>query len=140
MMVEESLLTIGLFCWLFLKVAREAEERQALLDYAGAHGIELDERRAARAVAAGRGEELGSGCASAAHARCRREPAAPRRRSPGAGYLTVERALHAGGLMAVDRAVERVACPGLSARPVHRRDVPPVGERPRRPALTPSRP
>ena len=28
MMVEESLLTIGLFCWLFLKVAREAEERQ----------------------------------------------------------------------------------------------------------------
>ena len=32
MMVEESLLTIGLFCWLFLKVAREAEERQTLLD------------------------------------------------------------------------------------------------------------
>ncbi|MFX4887762.1 cytochrome c oxidase assembly protein, partial [Acinetobacter baumannii] len=25
MMVEESLLTIGLFCWLFLKVAREAD-------------------------------------------------------------------------------------------------------------------
>ena len=32
MMVEESLLTIGLFCWLFLKVAREAEERQQILD------------------------------------------------------------------------------------------------------------
>ena len=36
MMVEESLLTIGLFCWLFLRVARENEQRQALLDYAGA--------------------------------------------------------------------------------------------------------
>jgi cytochrome c oxidase assembly factor CtaG len=58
MMVEESLLTIGLFCWLFLKVAREGEERQELLDYAMAHGIALDERRAARAVAAGRGAEL----------------------------------------------------------------------------------
>jgi cytochrome c oxidase assembly factor CtaG len=58
MMIEESLLTIGLFCWLFLKVARENEERQALLDYAAAQGVELDERRAARAVAAGRGAEL----------------------------------------------------------------------------------
>lgn len=58
MMVEESLLTIGLFCWLFLKVAREGEERQELLDYAQAHNITLDEQRAARAVAAGRGEEL----------------------------------------------------------------------------------
>ena len=58
MMVEESLLTIGLFCWLFLKVAREGEERQGLLDYAAAQGVQLDERRAARAVAAGRGEEL----------------------------------------------------------------------------------
>ncbi len=58
MMIEESLLTIGLFCWLFLKVARESEERQGLLDYAAANGVELDEQRAARAVAAGRGEEL----------------------------------------------------------------------------------
>jgi putative membrane protein len=58
MMVEESLLTIGLFCWLFLKVAREAEERQLLVETAAAQGIELDERRAARAVAAGRGQEL----------------------------------------------------------------------------------
>ena len=58
MMVEESLLTIGLFCWLFLKVAREADERQALLDAAAASGLELDEERAARAVAAGRGDEL----------------------------------------------------------------------------------
>jgi cytochrome c oxidase assembly factor CtaG len=58
MMVEESLLTIGLFCWLFLRVARQQEERQQLLDYAIANGIELDERRAQRAVAAGRGEDL----------------------------------------------------------------------------------
>ncbi len=58
MMIEESLLTIGLFCWLFLKVARENEERQRLIDYALAHEIPLDEERAARAVAAGRGEEL----------------------------------------------------------------------------------
>jgi cytochrome c oxidase assembly factor CtaG len=58
MMVEESLLTIGLFCWLFLKVAREGEERQKLLDYAISHGLQLDERRAARAVSAGRGQEL----------------------------------------------------------------------------------
>jgi putative membrane protein len=58
MMVEESLLTIGLFCWLFLRVARENEERQSLLDYAVEHGIALDDERAARAVAAGRGDEL----------------------------------------------------------------------------------
>ncbi len=58
MMVEESFLTIGLFCWLFLRVANENEQRQALLDYAGQHGLELDERRAGRAVAAGRGDEL----------------------------------------------------------------------------------
>lgn len=58
MMVEESLLTIGLFAWLFLKVARESDERQRLLDYADTHGIALSEQRAARAVAAGRGEEL----------------------------------------------------------------------------------
>jgi putative membrane protein len=58
MMVEESLLTIGLFCWLFMKVAAESDERQRLLDAAAEHGVELDERRAARAVAAGRGQEL----------------------------------------------------------------------------------
>ncbi len=58
MMVEESLLTIGLFCWLFLKVAGENEERQRLLDFAVSQGVELDERRAARAVAAGRAQEL----------------------------------------------------------------------------------
>lgn len=58
MMVEESLLTIGLFCWLFLKVARENDERQRLLDFAAERGVPLADDRAARAVAAGRGEEL----------------------------------------------------------------------------------
>ena len=50
MMVEESLLTIGLFCWLFLKVAREAEERQQLLDDAAAQ-----RPRARRAACRARG-------------------------------------------------------------------------------------
>jgi putative membrane protein len=72
MMVEESLLTIGLFCWLFLRVARETEQRQELLDYAREHGLELSEARAARAVAAGRGPELRS--------RLQRGSASPERR------------------------------------------------------------
>jgi len=54
----ESIVTLGLFCWLFLRTARESEERQELLDFARAHGLQLDEARAARAVAAGRGAEL----------------------------------------------------------------------------------
>jgi putative membrane protein len=58
MMVEGSILTIVLFGWLFLKAAREAEERQRLLELAARSGLELTERRAARAVAAGRGAEL----------------------------------------------------------------------------------
>jgi putative membrane protein len=58
MMVEESFLTLGLFCWLFLRTARESDERQDLLDFAQAQGLELTEERAARAVAAGRGAEL----------------------------------------------------------------------------------
>jgi putative membrane protein len=58
MMVEESILTLGLFCWLFLRTARESEERQDLLDFAQAQGLELTDARAARAVAAGRGGEL----------------------------------------------------------------------------------
>jgi putative membrane protein len=58
MMVEESILTLCLFCWLFLRAAREGEERQDLLDFARSRGLELTEARAARAVAAGRGAEL----------------------------------------------------------------------------------
>src|SRR3954466_4432974 len=58
MMIEGSLLTLGLFAWLFARTAREGEERQALLDLAQEAGGELTEARAARAVAAGRGAEL----------------------------------------------------------------------------------
>jgi putative membrane protein len=58
MMIEGSLLTLGLFAWLFARTAREGEERQALLDLAQQRGVELTEARAARAVAAGRGAEL----------------------------------------------------------------------------------
>ncbi len=58
MMVEVSLFTIGLFCWLFRRTAREAVERQELLDFASAHGLPLSGQRAARAVSAGRGAEL----------------------------------------------------------------------------------
>jgi putative membrane protein len=58
MMVEESFLTLGLFCWLFLRTARESEERQELLDLATSSGVELSDERAARAVAAGRGDDL----------------------------------------------------------------------------------
>jgi cytochrome c oxidase assembly factor CtaG len=58
MMVEGGLVTLGLFAWVFFRAAREGEERQRLIDLAADRGIELDERRAARAVAAGQGELL----------------------------------------------------------------------------------
>jgi cytochrome c oxidase assembly factor CtaG len=58
MMVEGSIVTICLFGWLFLRSAREGDERQALLDLAVERGVELSEERAARAVRAGRGTEL----------------------------------------------------------------------------------
>jgi putative membrane protein len=58
MMVEESVVTVALFGWLFLKWMREGDERQEILELADARGIELDERRVARAVAAGRGDDL----------------------------------------------------------------------------------
>jgi putative membrane protein len=58
MMVEESILTLCLFCWLFLRTAQQNEERQDLLDFAQLHGVQLTEERASRAVGAGRGAEL----------------------------------------------------------------------------------
>ena len=58
MMIEGSIVTVCLFGWLFVRAAREGEERQELLDLADRRGVALDERRAARAVAAGRGAEL----------------------------------------------------------------------------------
>jgi len=58
MMVEGSIVTILLFCWLFLRAARESEEKQSLVELAAARGVELSEERAARAVSAGRGDAL----------------------------------------------------------------------------------
>jgi putative membrane protein len=77
MMIEGSLLTIGLFAWLFVKTAREAEERQGLVELAAARGVELSERRAARAVAAGRGAELRRRVLAEAAARSRAQPDGP---------------------------------------------------------------
>ncbi len=68
MMVEESLLTLGLLAWLFFEAAKQGEERQALLDYAQRHDLELSDARAARAVAAGRGDELRERLERASHA------------------------------------------------------------------------
>ena len=53
-----TFVTVVLLGWLFVKTARESEERQELLELASARGLELSERRAARAVASGRGDEL----------------------------------------------------------------------------------
>jgi len=58
MMVEGSLVTLCLFGWLFWRAARESDERQELVELAAARGVELSEQRAARAVAAGRGDAL----------------------------------------------------------------------------------
>jgi cytochrome c oxidase assembly factor CtaG len=58
MMVESSIVTIVLLGWLFLKTAREAEERQHLVELAQRQGVPLSEQRAARAVGAGRGADL----------------------------------------------------------------------------------
>ncbi|HEX8753435.1 MAG TPA: cytochrome c oxidase assembly protein [Solirubrobacterales bacterium] len=58
MMVEGTFLGLGLLAWFFFQAAREGIEKQRLLDLAFEHGVELDERRAQRAVAAGQGERL----------------------------------------------------------------------------------
>ena len=86
MMVEESLLTIGLFCWLFLKVARENEERQAV---AGLRRLAGRRARRAPRGASRRGGPWGRAVGARSLAR-RGTPGHGRR--PGgraAGYLTV---------------------------------------------------
>ena len=50
--------SLGLLAWVFFEVAREGVEKQRLLDLALERGVELDEARAQRAVAAGQGERL----------------------------------------------------------------------------------
>jgi putative membrane protein len=58
MMTEGMVVTLAVLAWAFLKWAADTTERQRLLDLAEAQGIELDEARAARAVAAGQAKHL----------------------------------------------------------------------------------
>lgn len=58
MMVEGTFLALGVLAWVFFEVAREGIEKQDLLDLARERGVELDEQRAQRAVAAGHGHLL----------------------------------------------------------------------------------
>jgi putative membrane protein len=58
MMIEGTILMLGLFGWLFMSAMREAQERQNLQDFARSRGVELTAERAARAVRAGRAAEL----------------------------------------------------------------------------------
>jgi putative membrane protein len=58
MMVEGTFLALGVLAWVFFEAAREGIEKQKLLDLAHDRGVELDERRAQRAVSAGQAELL----------------------------------------------------------------------------------
>jgi putative membrane protein len=58
MMVEGTFVALGVLAWVFFEVAREGIEKQRLLDLAEERGVELDESRARRAVAAGHGDLL----------------------------------------------------------------------------------
>ena len=58
MMVEGTFLGLGLLAWFFFEASREGIEKQRLLDLARERGVELDEDRAQRAVAAGQGPRL----------------------------------------------------------------------------------
>jgi len=58
MMIEGTFLVLGVLAWVFFEVAREGVEKQRLLDLARERGVELDESRAQRAVAAGHGALL----------------------------------------------------------------------------------
>jgi putative membrane protein len=74
MMGEGMIVTLAVLAWAFLKWAADTKERQRLLDLAEARGIELDEARAARAVAAGQAKHL--------EERLLQEGAPPAARSP----------------------------------------------------------
>jgi putative membrane protein len=58
MMIEGTFLALGVLAWVFFQVSREGIEKQRLLDLAHERGVELDETRAQRAVAAGHGARL----------------------------------------------------------------------------------
>ena len=78
MMVEGTFLALGVLAWVFFEVAREGIEKQRLLDLAHERGVELDERRAQRAVAAGHGALL--------EERLERREREPRRIGRGPGW------------------------------------------------------
>ena len=89
MMIEGSIVTIGLFCWLFLRAARESDERQALVELAAAARGGTD-RGARRAGGGGR----------------------PRRRAPSADhgeqYAVVRTRLSAASWRLVRSSSERL--------------------------------
>ena len=58
LMVQSAMLMFAILAWLVLRWARQDTERQELIDLAIERGVDLDERRAGRAVAAGRAAEL----------------------------------------------------------------------------------
>jgi putative membrane protein len=60
MLVEQSVVIVGLLGWLLWRAIQDAERRQVLAERAAAKGIALDRRRIARAVAADGGEALAS--------------------------------------------------------------------------------
>ena len=109
MMVEESILTLGLFCWLFLRTAREGEERQELApDFARSSGLELTE--------------------ASRHACVSRRPrrrAAPARREAGERpRLRAMSGCERGQLPRASACAEHTGCATDAARPHDRRDRP----------------
>ena len=58
MMVEGTFLGLGVLAWSSSRRPREGIEKQRLLDLAHERGVELDDERAQRAVAAGHGDRL----------------------------------------------------------------------------------
>lgn len=58
MMAESTVISLAVLTWLVLRWARQDSERQELLDLAESRGVELDPKRAERAVSAGQGQRL----------------------------------------------------------------------------------
>jgi cytochrome c oxidase assembly factor CtaG len=58
MMIIQVVLTTLLLGWLFMRFAKQDEERQELLDMATRRGVELSNERAARAAAAGTADRI----------------------------------------------------------------------------------
>lgn len=59
MMTEDTILVVALLAWLLIRAVREGEERERLMRLADRLGVEVTEERIDRAVAAGRGADLG---------------------------------------------------------------------------------